>query len=225
MFVLRTTNVLCICYRDTRTERASKAWIVMRDLESWRKKIHELTAPKIEEETVKKVAEGLEPESREILWTIWQNRHANIDELAELIAAPNHMDVLLKIKNIINPRSEKITGRPILTFERSKIDDGTGEKILFSWWIMGEREEPRIRKREMPIDVFDEGDHVNIIMDLMGLQEKDVSLKVERNKLTVLSRTAGKTFQEEIYLPAEVHPDKTAKNFNNNILRVILHKR
>jgi hypothetical protein len=43
------------------------------------------------------------------------------------------MDILLKIREIINPTAEKIIGYPILSFESLKVDRETGEKVTFSW--------------------------------------------------------------------------------------------
>ena len=43
-------------------------------------------------------------------------------ELADLIHAPNHMHVLLVIRDTINPIAEKELGCPILSFEKQKTD-------------------------------------------------------------------------------------------------------
>ncbi|MFQ5887679.1 MAG: Hsp20/alpha crystallin family protein [Candidatus Hydrothermarchaeales archaeon] len=179
---------------------------------------------KIDEETLYKIADELDSGSRDILWYLWQKKHAKIDELAEVIAAPNHMDVLLRIRNIINPTAEKITGNSILAFEKSKVDYETGERILFSWWIIGERQLTRMQERETFIDIFDEDDHINVIMNLVDVQEKDVFLKVEGNKLTVSDNTIENPLYEEIHLPAEVDPREVNKTYKNGILVVRLEK-
>ncbi|MCG2675931.1 hypothetical protein L6304_01925, partial [bacterium] len=149
--------------------KIGKAWIIMADFETWRKRLYEKASFKIDEGKVREIAKGLDPDSEELLWYLWQKRHARIDELARAIEAPTHMDVLLKIREIINPRAEKVMGNPILSFERSRMDYETGEKVLFSWWLIG-REKPA--RKEALLDLFDEGDHLNIIMELLGVKEE-----------------------------------------------------
>jgi len=222
-FVFRRKNTICISYKQMETERTSKAWIIMANLETWRKKIYGMALLKIDEETVDRVAAELNGESREILWYLWQKGHAVIDELAAVVAAPTHMDILLKIRKIINPTAERIIGSPILAFEKSKIDCETGEKILFSWWLAG-REQPGERREETLLDILDEGDHVDVVMELLGVQEEDILLKIGKDKLTISANTLNKKYHEEISLPAEVNTQEFTKKYNNNILEVRLEK-
>ena len=220
VFVLRRKNVICVSYRRPKGEEISRIWIIMASLEAWRRKIGEMIAPPIDEETINDVVEELDPVSQEILWYLWQKGHGTIDELAELVSALTHMDVLLRIRDVINPAAEKIVGNPILSFERSKIDFETGEKILFSWWLIGRQQ----RKKELFLDIFDEEDHVDIIMELPGVQEKDVLLKIEKDKLAVTADTLDKKYDEKISLPAEVNPEQFTKKYNNSILEIKLEK-
>lgn len=222
-FVLRKKNVICLSYKYHEIGRTSKAWIIMGNLETWRKKIYEMTMPSIDEEMVNKIAQELDPVSQEILWYLWENGHATINELAELVEAPTHMEILLKIRETINPIAEKMTGNPILAFERSKIDQETGEKILFSWWLIG-YQRPKEKGREALLDIFDEGDHIDIVMELLGVQEKDIFLRAEKDKLTVFAHTPDEKYQEEIFLPAEVSSWGFTKRYNNGILQVRLEK-
>lgn len=224
VFVFRRKNVICISYRRPRVEGISKAWIIMANLETWRKKIYEIVAPPIDEETVNQVAEELDSVSQEILWYLWRNGHGTIDELAELVSAPTHMDVLLRIREVINPAAEKIIGNPILSFEKSKIDPDTGEKILFSWWLVG-REQSGERRKEALLDIFDEGDYLHVVMELSGVQEEDILLMVEKDKLTIFADVQGVKYREEVSLPAEVYTEEFTKRYNNNILEVRLGKR
>lgn len=170
-------------------------------------------------EKLREIAQGLDPDSEELLWYLWQKRHARIDELARTIRARTHMDVLIKIREIINPRAEKVMGNPILSFEKSRIDYETGEKILFSWWLMG-RERPH--KKEALLDLFDEGDHLNIVMELLGVKEEDIGLKVEKDRLLISIPSMG--YQEEIRLPVSVTPENLSKRYNNGILQIKLSK-
>ncbi|MDP3013157.1 MAG: Hsp20/alpha crystallin family protein, partial [Candidatus Subteraquimicrobiales bacterium] len=170
------------------------------------------------------VAEELDSVSQEILWYLWRNGHGTIDELAELVSAPTHMDVLLRIREVINPAAEKIIGNLILSFEKSKIDPETGEKILFSWWLVG-REQSGERRKEALLDIFDEGDYLHVVMELSGVQEEDILLMVEKDKLTIFADVQGVKYREEVSLPAQVYTEEFTKRYNNNILEVRLGKR
>lgn len=106
----------------------------------------------------------VDEKSRQILWYLWWSRHAEIGELAELTGSVTDMEVLSRIKQVINPAAQDICGREILRFESSRIDPTTGEKVLFSWWLdgvhlLGQRAEPAA-------DVFEENDHIAIIAQL-----------------------------------------------------------
>lgn len=124
---------------------------------------------------INKFISVLDEKSKKILWHLYKNRHANIDELACLIDAKNHAEVLIKIREVINPTSQRILGKPILKFEESKIDNVTGEKIPFSWWLA---EEVQIIRGGL-IDVFDERDGIVIVADL---QSTKLSNPVEISK-------------------------------------------
>lgn len=216
----KTKEVLCLSYRHPRTRRTIRVWVIMGALETWRKKLSELIL--IDERAVDKVARQLDLPSSEILWYMWEHRHAPIDELAQLVDAPSHMDILLKIRGIINPVAERVIGSPILSFEQSRVDPETGEKVLFSWWLVGRKYEER--REEALVDVFDEGNHLTVIMELSGVQEEDIRLRLEGGKLIVSVDSPSKEFYEEVTLPAMVNGDGFTKRFNNNILEVRLEK-
>ena len=111
------------------------------------------------------LVDALDEKSREILWHLWWHRHAQLDELAELIGASTDMEVLLRLREVINPVAERILGKPILEFNESKVDPVTGEKVLFSWWLL--EGQPLAGGRGGPlVDLFDEKDHIMIIAEL-----------------------------------------------------------
>jgi HSP20 family molecular chaperone IbpA len=149
---------------------------------------------------------------------MYENRHARIDTLAKLIEAPTHMDILFKIREIINPTAEKITGYPILSFERSKIDPETGEKFTFSWWLTGQ---PYREGQEPLLDIFDEGADLLVYFELIGIQEDTLRLKVVGNSLII---DAEIDYHKEILLPAVVKAKSLTKRYKNNILQVRLKK-
>jgi hypothetical protein len=119
--------------------------------------------------------DALDEKSREILWHLWWHRHVQLSELTELIGASTDMEVLLRLREVINPAAEMILGKPILEFHEAKVDALTGEKVLFSWWLgfdglttglEGDGRLPVGGRNGPLVDLFDEKDHILIIAQL-----------------------------------------------------------
>ncbi|NQS88671.1 Hsp20/alpha crystallin family protein [Patescibacteria group bacterium] len=221
--ILRSKNILVVTYGRTEREKVLKAWIAVNNIENWKKRIYERSLLMLNEETIGKIIKELDFTSRRIPIYLWQRGHARIEELAKLIAAPNHMDVLLKIKEHINPIAERIIGCSILSFEKSRFDPETGKKILFSWWILGQKEKEE--EKEILSDIFDEGIYLNIIVELPGVRKtEDILFKLEPEKMTISTSSANKKYYKEINLPAEVNTKDFSKSLNNNVLEIKLKK-
>lgn len=118
------------------------------------------------EKSVNELVEALDEKSKNILMFLHRNRYANIQELSDLIGAKNHGEVLSRLKEVINPTSEKILGRSLVKFEKAKIDPVSGEKVIFSWWLT--ENIPIIKKGR--IDLFNEGDSLVILADLGNIK-------------------------------------------------------
>jgi len=221
-FILKSKDALCLSYRASGAEELSRVWIMVKDVETWEKKIFERSLLQINQEAIEKISMELDPDSAALVSYIWQNRYATIEELASLCDVSNHMDILLRIKEVINPLAEKIIGSPLLVFEKSKIDPESGRKILFSWWLIdGKRLEPG---KGSLLDLFDEGDYLRITMELFGVSEKNIQLKVNQDKLIISKDSPDEHYQEEIPLLTPVHPGTITKKYNNGILEVRLQK-
>ncbi len=178
---------------------------------------------RIEEEHVAKVAQALDPASAQIVWYLWENRHAKIEELRRVLGESSHMKVLVRIKETINPAAHKILGRPILVFERARIDQTSGERILYSWWLSGDAERRPIEGERL-VDIFDEGDHILVIVELVGFEEKGIWLAVEDETLVVEAEAPGRSVHEEIPLPLRVDGQRLKASYRNNMLQVRFEK-
>jgi hypothetical protein len=106
---------------------------------------------------------GLDEKSRAILYFLWWHRHAEIAELRDIGDTADDFEVLYRLKEIINKKSQDLWGIPIVSFEQSKIDSITGEKILFSWWYLDAEDAPILNTGDSLVDMFNEKDHVIII--------------------------------------------------------------
>lgn len=210
------SDTICVVYESF--GELSKVWIISLNLETWRKELYKRTLLKVDRETLDKIVTKLDADSKGIIRFLYENRHARIDTLAKLIEAPTHMDILLKIREIINPTAEEIIGYPILSFESSKIDWETGEKVTFSWWLAGQ---PYKEGKEPLLDIFDEDDDLAVYLELLGIKEDKLRLSVMNNKLII---DADKDYHKEIPLPAVVNAKSFTRRYKNNILEVRLKK-
>lgn len=159
---------------------------------------------------------AVDEKSRRILTYLLRERHAGIRELANLICASSDMEVLIRIREVINPKARDIIGEPIITFEHSKIDPLTGEKIVFRWWL----------KEELMDDVYSDGlleifDEKNILRVIASLppQEENVEVEVKDHFLII----SGKEYYREVPLFCTVEK-RVRKTFNNGVLEVKLNK-
>ena len=210
------SDTICVVYESF--GELSKAWIIALNLETWRKELYKRVLLKVDRGTLNKMVTELDADSKEILWFLYEHRHARIDTLAQLIESPTHMDILLKIREIINPTAEKMIGYPILSFESSKVDRETGEKVLFSWWLAGQ---PHKEREDPLLDIFDEDAELIVYLELLGIKEDKLRLRVANNKLII---DADKDYHQEIPLPAVVKAKSFTKRYKNNILEVRLKK-
>jgi len=222
----RIKDAIAIRYQNSINHRLSKAWIIMSELETWKKELYGRTLLKINQEMLDSVLKELDPYSQELVSYLWQNRHATIIELADLIDAPTHMDVLLRIKGVINPTAEKVIGSPLLVFERSRVDDETGEMVLFSWWVITQTVIKETDKKVTRVDIFDEEDRIDLVADLsgLGIREEDITLRIVGDRVVLSAKAGDEKYYEEIALPGEVDPNRFMRTCHNNILALSLKK-
>jgi len=226
-FVLCSKNVIILTCAP-RTERgvSSRFWLITRDLETWCTHLYQMTQLKVDEDAIARLAAGLDPEAAAILWHVWHNNHADIEELARVVDAECHSDVLLKIKAQINPLAVEQLGCPILVFLPHGVDPRTGQHVSFSWGIAGRREEKR--KDRGPgaarIDVFDEDTHVDVVVEVPGVGEEDLLCDMRSGKLVISGASVSGKFREEVPLPMRVDPQSLTSRVNNGILLVRLER-
>jgi hypothetical protein len=172
---------------------------------------------------VAEVARLVDHGSANMLWHLWKNRHYRLDELKEMLGETSHMGALARIRDVINPTAMGLLGKPILVFERSRIDHQTGEHVLHSWWL---NEEPVIDTTGdgQSVDVFDEGDHFLVILELAGAHEEDIQVEAREGWLSVAVDTAESRCYEETPLPAGADAHDLSTTYRNGILQVRLGK-
>lgn len=131
-------------------------------------------------EDLAQLLELLDEKSRAILWHLWWYRHADISKLREFIDASSDFEVLHRLKEIINEKAQKLWGKPIVSFEQSKIDPLTGDNVLFSWWFLDEENVSMSGGDKRLVDIFNEKDSVTVIAELptsVDLASTDIQFK------------------------------------------------
>ncbi|MBU2704761.1 Hsp20 family protein [Zooshikella marina] len=78
---------------------------------------------------------------------------------------------------------------------------------------------------EPAVDVFDEGDIIQIIAELPGIGPNDVTLNLHGDVLTIHAERGAKKFYKEMLLPHECSNEGISTQCNNGILEVLLKKR
>jgi HSP20 family protein len=92
-----------------------------------------------------------------------------------------------------------------------------------------------------PVDIYEDEQHITLKLEIPGINEKDIDIKLENNTLTVRGeRTFEKEEKEENFhrierrygsfarsftLPNTVDPENVEANYENGVLQVKLAKR
>lgn len=72
--------------------------------------------------------------------------------------------------------------------------------------------------REPLTDVLKGRTHVSVIMELPGVRQQDIDLKVEANKLYLNVESGNRIYSKEVSLDCIVDPDTVDATFKNGIL-------
>jgi len=137
---------------------------------------------------------ALDTQSRKIFWYLRYHRHVKLAKLTELIGASADMETLYRLKEIINPTATRMFGKPLLEFCKSRIDQKTGKRVLFNWWLVDFIEERQsvTGERGKPLtDVFDEENQLVIVFEVSPSLKLSDKVKVEQRH-GILSITLDK---------------------------------
>jgi|GEM_PF-1491358 len=177
----------------------------------------------VERNNREKFMEHIDGRSREIIWYLLRNRHAGIRELTDLTGETD-MEVLTRIREVINPAAKKFIGEEIMEFKRSKIDESSGKKAVFKWWLRDNLQ--LIEKREEIIDVFDEPDQIRIIAELPStVEERDIKVEMNNNDIvSIIGKAPNGRYERKIPLFYAVEK-VIEKTYKNRILAIRLIKK
>jgi len=77
--------------------------------------------------------------------------------------------------------------------------------------------------QEKPVDIFDEKDHIKVIAEIPGVQEKDINVDLVKDSLAISVDIPDRKYAQEVKLPCEPK-GKVEKLYKNGILEVKIQK-
>lgn len=76
---------------------------------------------------------------------------------------------------------------------------------------------------ERPVDIFDEKDHIKIIGEIPGVEEKDIKVNLENSIITIKVDLPHRKYHQELKLPCKPK-GKVEKSYKNGILEIVVKK-
>lgn len=167
--------------------------------------------------------EHIDGKSREIVWYLLRNRYAGIRDLSDLIGASADNEVLTRIREVINPTATTYLKKEILEFKQSAIDESSGKKVIYKWWLRADL--PFIEKREEKLDVFDEPNNIRIIAELPpAVAQKEIKVEVKNDIVRIVANAANGRYERKVPLFFAVEKE-VELTFRNRILAIMLIKK
>ena len=194
-----------------------RLWLMTKDIRTWRDALFQTACLQVSDRVIERIASSLDEDSGTLLWYVWHQHHVGIGELAEVIGAASHDEVLVKIRERINPAAVKLLGCDILVFRHRWRAPSTTEPISFHWWIAGRRKCAPAAPA-VPVDVFEESDHIDVVADLPGVRDNDVVLDVCNDRLIISAASDTQKFHKETHLPAGTHAETMTWAMRNGVL-------
>jgi HSP20 family molecular chaperone IbpA len=79
--------------------------------------------------------------------------------------------------------------------------------------------------REPFIEVFDENEHLEVLAELPGVEEKNIQVNISENKITISATNKDRKYQGETTLPTNVEALPLQKTYTNGVLKIKLKKK
>lgn len=80
-------------------------------------------------------------------------------------------------------------------------------------------------QREPLVDIFDEKDHILIIIELPGIEEKHITTGVKGDILTLSAANGDRKYYKEVVLPEDADPDTLKSKYKNGVLEIRIGKK
>jgi HSP20 family molecular chaperone IbpA len=187
-------------------------------------------AVRVREDHVRELGAAVGPLGARVLWHLWQRRHADIAELADLVDAPTHMDVLTLLREGINEPARRLLGGPVLIFKERALDQNSGRNVCFHWWLerAEEASEPApdaLDSTEPLVEIHDEGEALLVAVILPGSKAETPRVEVGGERLLLAAEMVDGPFEFAVTLPCAVLATPAEVVFRNGVLSLWLAKR
>jgi HSP20 family protein len=78
--------------------------------------------------------------------------------------------------------------------------------------------------REPIVDVFDEGDHLLVLVELPGVDANDIKTEIDGDVLTLSASRGDRKYRKEVLLPAAVRDADSSSSYRNGVFELKLPK-
>lgn len=86
-------------------------------------------------------------------------------------------------------------------------------------------EGPKVDEEREPLtDIFDEKDEIVVIVEMPGIDEKDIKIDLKEDILEISAASTSRTYRKEILLPVKVLKSNLNQKFTNGILEIRIKK-
>ncbi|MFO0891257.1 MAG: Hsp20/alpha crystallin family protein [Isosphaeraceae bacterium] len=102
-------------------------------------------------------------------------------------------------------------------------DQGRGVKVEPFGNVRPDEKTGRVKVHEViepATDLFEEPDHVLVVMELPGMGPDDVAIELEEDILTIKAQRGKKKYQKEILLPRAFKAEQMSHTCRNGMLEV-----
>ncbi len=73
-------------------------------------------------------------------------------------------------------------------------------------------------------DVFDEGDYYRVIIDMPGVDKKDIHVEATEDRL-IVSTTGERKYYKEVHFKEKVNPESAKAQYRNGVLTITIEKK
>ncbi|MCP8313034.1 MAG: Hsp20/alpha crystallin family protein [archaeon] len=79
--------------------------------------------------------------------------------------------------------------------------------------------------REPLVEFIEGKEHLEVIVELPGIEEKDLNLVIDEEKIAISAETSERKYHTEQKLPTKVFSEPVERTYTNGILRIKLKKK